>query len=45
LQLIDEIENRGNGKQPEGNSDGTMVRAILDKITETTLRDTNGSAQ
>ncbi|KAL2795082.1 isoprenoid synthase domain-containing protein [Aspergillus keveii] len=45
LQLIDEIENSGNGKQPEGNSDGTMVRAILDKITETTLRDTNGSAQ
>ncbi|KAL4943572.1 hypothetical protein BDV06DRAFT_134102 [Aspergillus oleicola] len=41
LQLIDEIENSGNGKQPEGHSDGAMVRAILDKITESTLKDGN----
>ncbi|KAL4795435.1 isoprenoid synthase domain-containing protein [Aspergillus venezuelensis] len=41
LQLIDEIENTGNGKQPEGQSDGAMVRAILDKITESTLNDGN----
>ncbi|KAL2855830.1 isoprenoid synthase domain-containing protein [Aspergillus pseudoustus] len=45
LQLINEIENGGKGKRPEGHNDGTMVRAILDKITETTLRDSNGSAQ
>ncbi|KAI9372585.1 terpenoid synthase [Aspergillus egyptiacus] len=33
LQLIDEID--------EGRSDGAMVRAILDKITESTLSETN----
>ncbi|KAL4960269.1 FPP/GGPP synthase family protein [Aspergillus stella-maris] len=41
LQLINEIENTGNGKQPEGHSDGAMVRAILNKITESTLNDGN----
>ncbi|KAL4954848.1 isoprenoid synthase domain-containing protein [Aspergillus filifer] len=41
LQLIGEIENTENGKQPEGHSDGAMVRAILDKITESTLNDGN----
>ncbi|KAL2869283.1 FPP/GGPP synthase family protein [Aspergillus lucknowensis] len=45
LQLIDEIETSRRGKQPEGHNDGTMVRAILDKITETTLKDTKDSTQ
>lgn len=45
LQLIDEIETGGSGKGPEGNGDGTMVRAILNKITESTLKDTNGSTE
>ncbi|KAL4934113.1 FPP/GGPP synthase family protein [Aspergillus undulatus] len=42
LQLIDEIENSGNGEQPEGHNDGAMVCAILDKITESTLHDAHG---
>ncbi|KAL4815562.1 isoprenoid synthase domain-containing protein [Aspergillus spinulosporus] len=41
LQLIEEIENGENDEQPEEHNDGTMVRAILDKITESTLADTN----
>lgn len=45
LQLIDEIETSGSGKRPEGQGDGTMVRTILNKITETTLKDTNGSTK
>ncbi|KAE8147718.1 geranylgeranyl pyrophosphate synthetase [Aspergillus avenaceus] len=40
LVLIDEIEVSGTGKQPDGPPEGAMVRAILDKITETTLQDT-----
>ncbi|KAL4915918.1 isoprenoid synthase domain-containing protein [Aspergillus aurantiobrunneus] len=43
LQLIDEIETSGSGKRPEGHNDGAMVRAILSKITEMTLKDTNGA--
>ncbi|KAL4786355.1 isoprenoid synthase domain-containing protein [Aspergillus varians] len=43
LQLIDEIESNESGKQPEGRDDGTMVRAILNKITESTLKETNGA--
>lgn len=39
ISLIDEIDGQGNGKQAEGQKDGAMVRAILDKITESTLRD------
>ncbi|KAL2827634.1 isoprenoid synthase domain-containing protein [Aspergillus cavernicola] len=42
LRLIEDIENGGSGKQPEGHNDGAMVRAILDKIIESTLKDTNG---
>ncbi|KAL5339915.1 isoprenoid synthase domain-containing protein [Aspergillus crustosus] len=42
LQLIDEIEKSGNGKRPEGDNDGSMVRAILNKMTESTLEDTSG---
>ncbi|KAL4869797.1 hypothetical protein BDV12DRAFT_184935 [Aspergillus spectabilis] len=42
LQLIDEIENSGSGKRPDGDNDGTMVRTILNKITDSTLTDTNG---
>ncbi|OJJ62754.1 hypothetical protein ASPSYDRAFT_129558 [Aspergillus sydowii CBS 593.65] len=45
LQLIDEIENSGSGKRPEGQGDGEMVRAILNKITESTLKDSNGSTK
>ncbi|KAL4900936.1 hypothetical protein BDW74DRAFT_182265 [Aspergillus multicolor] len=43
LELIDEIESSGNGKEPEGHSDGSMVRAILDKMTESTLAGTNAT--
>lgn len=43
LQLIEDIEKSDSEKQPEGHSDGSMVRAILDKITESTLADTNGA--
>lgn len=39
LTLIDEIDGRSDGKRSE-QEDGTIVRAILDKITETTLKDT-----
>ncbi|GIK04591.1 geranylgeranyl pyrophosphate synthetase [Aspergillus viridinutans] len=39
ISLIDEIDAQGNGKQAEGQQDGAMVRAILGKITESTLRD------
>jgi geranylgeranyl diphosphate synthase type 3 len=39
ITLIDGIEAQGNGKQAEGQDDGAMVRAILHKITESTLRD------
>ncbi|RHZ59577.1 FPP/GGPP synthase family protein [Aspergillus thermomutatus] len=39
MTLIDEIEAQGNGKQAEGQDDGAMVRAILHKITESTLGD------
>ncbi|KAH1655921.1 farnesyltranstransferase [Aspergillus fumigatus] len=43
LSLIDEIDAQCDGKQAEGQKDGAMVRAILDKITESTLRDDNGA--
>ncbi|KAL4895893.1 isoprenoid synthase domain-containing protein [Aspergillus ambiguus] len=36
LRLIDDIDNSGAGKQPQGQN-GDKVRAILDKITATTL--------
>ncbi|RHZ69050.1 farnesyltranstransferase [Aspergillus turcosus] len=39
ITLIDEIETQGNGEPAEGQDDGAMVRAILHKITESTLRD------
>ncbi|PYH98596.1 terpenoid synthase [Aspergillus ellipticus CBS 707.79] len=39
LALIDEID----GEQPEGRDEGAMVRAILNKITESTLGDTSRS--
>ncbi|PTU23140.1 hypothetical protein P175DRAFT_0530240 [Aspergillus ochraceoroseus IBT 24754] len=45
LQLIDEIENSGRGKQVGGQNDGAMVRAILDKITETTLKDRHETSE
>ena len=37
LKLIDEIGNGGSGKQPEGDDNGAMVRAILHEITAPTL--------
>ncbi|GFF51902.1 geranylgeranyl pyrophosphate synthase [Aspergillus udagawae] len=39
ISLIDEVDAQGNGKQAEGQQDGAMVRAILGKITEATLRE------
>ncbi|KAF7172520.1 hypothetical protein CNMCM5623_004720 [Aspergillus felis] len=39
ISLIDEIDAQGTGKQAEGQQDGAMVREILGKITESTLRD------
>ncbi|KAF7125557.1 hypothetical protein CNMCM5793_001817 [Aspergillus hiratsukae] len=39
ITLIDEIDAQGSVKQAEGQDDGAMVRAILHKITESTLRD------
>lgn len=38
LTLIDEIDGRADGQRPE-QGDGAIVRAILDKLTETTLKD------
>lgn len=38
LTLIDEIDGGSDGKRPE-QDDSAMVRTILDKITETTLKD------
>jgi geranylgeranyl diphosphate synthase type 3 len=44
ISLIDEVDAQGNGKQAEGQQNGAMVRAILGKITEATLReDVDGS--
>ncbi|GIC91797.1 FPP/GGPP synthase family protein [Aspergillus udagawae] len=44
ISLIDEVDAQGNGKQAEGQQNGGMVRAILGKITEATLReDVDGS--
>lgn len=37
LSLIEDIERQG--EQKEGGGDGAMVRAILDKIVESTLKD------
>jgi geranylgeranyl diphosphate synthase type 3 len=39
LALIDEIDGKQDGKQPEGQSEGDMVRTILGKIVEMTLKD------
>ncbi|KAL3479743.1 isoprenoid synthase domain-containing protein [Aspergillus californicus] len=41
LRLIDDIDDSGSGKQPEGHNDGSMVRAILEKMTDSTLKDTH----
>ncbi|KAB8237417.1 geranylgeranyl pyrophosphate synthetase [Aspergillus alliaceus] len=38
LALIDEIDANENGRESEG-YDGVTIRAILDKITESTLKD------
>lgn len=38
LKLIDDIDASGVGKNAEGREDGAMVRSILDKITESTLK-------
>lgn len=39
LTLIADIEASDNSKEPEGNDNRVTIRAILDKITESTLRD------
>jgi geranylgeranyl diphosphate synthase type 3 len=38
IALIDEIEVNQDGKQKEGENEGEMVRAILARITDTTLK-------
>ncbi|PLB35017.1 FPP/GGPP synthase family protein [Aspergillus candidus] len=40
LGLIDEIGRSGRGNPSEGQDDGAMIRAIMDKMTEATLADT-----
>ncbi|PKY08876.1 geranylgeranyl diphosphate synthase [Aspergillus campestris IBT 28561] len=42
LGLIDEIGRSGRGNPSEGQDDGAMIRAIMDKMTEATLADTQG---
>lgn len=44
LALIDEIDANENGRESEG-YDGVTIRAILDKITESTLKDDRRAAK